>query len=321
MACCKRGAGPAHAAGLLGLLVPVQEPLRWDGGIMPSMNLDALPGTPRHQALLHAVASYYAADPRVLAVTVFGSLGRGTWDTHSDCDLDVVLADDVALDVVDEVRSLCTALADIGEEPAIILPRNTEEVDVVLCSRLEFSIRYHPLATTSPNIVDSLVLLTGHIDAAAIVAAGRARQPPTPPLDEVLAPLVRALVGVATSLERDQLWLALAGLHAAREGLLVLFQRTHGGIRPYHTFQSQAAPALQTQFGRTVPAFDRRGVETAFAQVLQLVLHDLDEVTCGRVHLPQTHRQVLAVVQDRQAQRVAARAAEQAPADVLPQRE
>ena len=36
------------------------------------------PGTAEHQALLRAIAEQYAADDRVLAVSVFGSLGRGT---------------------------------------------------------------------------------------------------------------------------------------------------------------------------------------------------------------------------------------------------
>ena len=49
-----------------------------------------LPGTRAHQALLRSIVDAYAADERVLAVGVLGSLGRGTWDEWSDLDLDVV---------------------------------------------------------------------------------------------------------------------------------------------------------------------------------------------------------------------------------------
>ncbi len=51
------------------------------------------PGTAEQQALLRAVVAHYRDDPRILAVIVFGSLGRGNWDSYSDLDLDVIIAD------------------------------------------------------------------------------------------------------------------------------------------------------------------------------------------------------------------------------------
>jgi hypothetical protein len=36
-------------------------------------------GSPAHQALIERVAGHYAADPRVRAVAVFGSVSGGTW--------------------------------------------------------------------------------------------------------------------------------------------------------------------------------------------------------------------------------------------------
>ena len=41
------------------------------------MDAQSYPGTAHHQQVLHSVVSHYASDPRVLAVVVFGSLGRG----------------------------------------------------------------------------------------------------------------------------------------------------------------------------------------------------------------------------------------------------
>ena len=71
-----------------------------------SIEKEAYPGTPRHQALLRAIVSHYKDDPRVRAVVVFGSLGRGDWDALSDLDLDVVLADGVPVDVAQEIEGL-----------------------------------------------------------------------------------------------------------------------------------------------------------------------------------------------------------------------
>ena len=77
----------------------------------------ALPGTARHQALLRAVADHYAGDPRVLAVAVFGSLGRGTWDDYSDLDLDVVTTDEARIDPPAELARLCASFARSGSRP------------------------------------------------------------------------------------------------------------------------------------------------------------------------------------------------------------
>ena len=117
------------------------------------------PGTPAHQAMLRAIAQRYTRDARIRSVLVFGSLGRGNWDAYSDLDLDVVIADGLNLDVLGEVRALCEALAATGEHAALIVPRGDDAADVVFESLAHLSIRYHPLATTSPNIIDSLLPL------------------------------------------------------------------------------------------------------------------------------------------------------------------
>jgi predicted nucleotidyltransferase len=70
------------------------------------LNDDEYPGTARHRALLRAVATYYARDDRVLAVIVFGSLGRANWDRYSDLDLDIVIADGTDLDALEEIARL-----------------------------------------------------------------------------------------------------------------------------------------------------------------------------------------------------------------------
>jgi hypothetical protein len=104
---------------------------------------------------------------------VFGSLGRGNWDQFSDIDLDVVIADQVRLDPVEELTQLCLTFNPLGEHCAVIIPDDTDAGDVVFESLLQLSARYHPLATISPNIVDSRVL-TGRIDHSAY--RGRAQR-------------------------------------------------------------------------------------------------------------------------------------------------
>ncbi len=133
-------------------------------------------GTPQHQALLKAIVAYYHADGRVLAVSLFGSLARGTWDSYSVLDLDVVMADEVRLDVPQELKQLGAAVAGSDAPDPIIVGDGPEAGDVVLASLLQFSIRYHPLATTSPDIVDNLRVLAGTLSVDTLAAAGRANR-------------------------------------------------------------------------------------------------------------------------------------------------
>jgi predicted nucleotidyltransferase len=115
-----------------------------------------LPGTSAQQALLRSIIDAYNGDQRVLAIGVLGSLGRGTWDEWSDLDLDVVVTDEAVLDAVSEAQALCGVL---HESEVLVVPSRPGEVDVVLPSLDQFSIRFHTLGTTNAHIIDDLKIV------------------------------------------------------------------------------------------------------------------------------------------------------------------
>ena len=266
-------------------------------------NTPPYPGEPHHQALLRTIASFYADDARILAVAVFGSLGRGTWDYYSDLDLDVVVADGVLVDALTEVGRLCDALAGLGERALLIVPDRDDAADVVLESLAELSIRYHPLPTTSPNIVDSLHVLAGRLDAETIKAAGTANRRrdqqglPAHGLDRYL----RFAVEVDVALQRRRFWHALQLIQLMHGLLLHAFASTHGSARPVHAFQDQADAVLQARLGATLPGYSLRSAQAALAALLDLVEQDLAAFTGGQIELSEAHRQVIARVRRRQA--------------------
>ena len=215
------------------------------------------PGTPRHQAVLRAIAEYYRHDPRILAVAVFGSLGRGDWDAHSDLDLDLVSADGVALDVPQELWQLGDHLASVGERVALIIPDGEEAGQVVFELLLQLSWCDHPLSATSPNILDSLRLLTGRIGREAIVAAGLANHRSAgKPLAQLLDECVRYAVVADGALQRRRTWITVELLHRMRNLLLELFTQTHGGGRAFYAFET-AEERLQARLGATLPGYGR----------------------------------------------------------------
>jgi predicted nucleotidyltransferase len=171
-------------------------------------------GSAAHQALITRVTAHYQADPRVLAVVVFGSLSTGTWHELSDVDLDVVVADDVTIDPAAETRAI------FGTEAAIIIGRG-DSADVVLGSLEEISVRWHPLRATSPNITARLTVVAGCLPAAEITAAGEANRAP-PGVPHLLDVLVREAIGAWKYQRRGRYWDAIAAVDRARHALTAL---------------------------------------------------------------------------------------------------
>jgi predicted nucleotidyltransferase len=171
-------------------------------------------GSAAHQALIARVTAHYQADPRVLAVVVFGSLCTGAWHELSDVDLDVVVADGVTVDPVTEARAI------FGAAAVVVIARG-DSADVVLDSLEELSVRWHPLPATSPNITASLTVAAGHLPAAAIVAAGEANRVP-PDAQHLLDVLVREAVGAWKYQRRGRHWDAVAAVERARHALTAL---------------------------------------------------------------------------------------------------
>lgn len=259
-------------------------------------------GTPRHQAFLRAIVAHYENDPRILAVAVFGSLGRGNWDEYSDIDLDVVIADGVSLDAAEELTQLCRAFEPLGERLAMIVPDDDDAGDVVFESLLQMSVRYHPLAVTHPNVVDTLQVLWGRIDHSAIVAAGQANRRPRQPIEETLAECVRYAAVADIALQRRRLWDSVEVLHRLRSLLMEMYTLTHGGQRAWQFFPANADPDLQAQLGHTLPQYNLVSVQASLVCCLDILELDLGQITNQRLQLSDTQRNVLQAVRARQAQ-------------------
>jgi len=134
-------------------------------------------GSDAHRALIEQVVAHYRQDGRVRAVAVFGSVSTGAWHELSDVDLDIVTGDGVDVMPGREAGAL------FGPRAAIVVA-GADCADVVLGSLEEVSIRWHPLAATSPNICASVRVVYGQLTAAEIIAAGEANlaQPDEQPL-------------------------------------------------------------------------------------------------------------------------------------------
>jgi predicted nucleotidyltransferase len=159
------------------------------------------PGSASHRALIKQVAAHYAGDARIRAIVVFGSVGAGTWHELSDVNLDVVVEDGAEVDPSVEVAALFGARA-------VIVLTGADAADILLGTREELSIRWHPLRTTSPNILATARVVAGRLSTADLAAAAARADP-----DEtrLLDAMVRDAVGAQKALVRGRPWEAAAG--------------------------------------------------------------------------------------------------------------
>lgn len=262
---------------------------------------DVYPGSPTHRRLLDTTVRHFAADPRVLAVVLFGSLARGDWDAFSDLDLDIVVADGISIEPVAELERLCAAFEPLGERAAVIVPKRADEGDVVLESLLQLSVRFHPLATTSPNIVASMHVLWGRISHETIAAAGDANRRPDGAQPEVyLAYALRQAVEASAALARQRPWFAVNALNDARDALFTLYGAARETPRPLHAFEVGAPAVLRAHVASTLPAGDDDAALTrALAALLDLIARDLEELGAGHITLNEPQRALIAGVRAR----------------------
>jgi predicted nucleotidyltransferase len=257
------------------------------------------PGTPQHRSLLRAIVSQYENDPRILAVVVFGSLARGKWDAFSDIDCDIVVVDDVHIDTINELRYLGDAFASVGETIAFIVPINNDAGDIQLCSLMQLSIRYHPLARTSPNIVREMMVLAGVLDHASIVRAGEENSESAPAdLPQSVDVLIRYAVIANTCIQRNQVWSTLEILHRMRRILMDLFTLSHGGERAYQFFDDNAPEELQAQLGATLSTGDTDSLRASLTRLLDILERNLGSVADNQIRLTDAHRIVLSGVRE-----------------------
>lgn len=259
------------------------------------MNIAAsYPGTPQHRALVRAIVSRYEKDPRIRAVVLFGSLARGNWDSYSDIDFDMLVADDVHIDPERELRSLDDTFANVGEKIAFIIPMNDDAGDIQLCSLMQLSIRYHSLAQTSPNIVRNMMVLAGELDHASIVYAGERNRKTIPSeLTESVDVLVHYAVVANTCIQRGQVWTTLESLHRMRQILMDLFAWAHGGERAYQFFDDNAPQELRVELGATLSSSDPTSLRACLTKLLDIVDKNLRSVADNKVRLTDGHRLVL----------------------------
>lgn len=240
--------------------------------------LQIVPGTPYHQHLLRIFVAQYEQDERVLAIVVYGSLGRGAEDEYSDLDIGVILADDARIEVSHEIAQLSEAYT-LAEERPCFTEVAGDSGFIVLPSLMSLDISYFTLDATHPTIVGGFIALTGSLEKEVILEKARARDREPLSLQQYLHKALWHLLTVDKYLQRQHFWRALESLESARTTLFDVYAVTHGGRRAHQIFEEQATLEMREKFGQTLPQYVPNSVRAslqAAGQALRALLDVLE---------------------------------------------
>jgi hypothetical protein len=159
----------------------------------------------------------------------------------------------------------------LGYTDALVVGSGPEDVDVLLPSLEEFSIRYHPLGTTNAHMADDLQILAGRLERDAVLAPGVVRARPARSRESVVSEALRCAINVDTGIRRGNLWQALRGLDELRWRLQEVFALKHGQQRPARAVDALAGPALREMFARTLAQADAESIVRALDAALCLL--------------------------------------------------
>lgn len=264
-----------------------------------------IPGTPQHQDLLRLITRFYAGDDRVLALLIFGSLGRGAGDAWSDLDLAVIVRDGVHVDVSAELARLAVVLAAQGD-PVLSTADAGDAGYLIPQSLCGIAIDYTELAKVSSYVLPGCIKLGGTLDLETIRKAAVANDKPPPPIGLLLQKALWLTLGADIHMRRRQFWQALPKLESVRGTLIDIYAFSRGGARASKIFAETASVDLQAKFGRTLPAFvphsptaSLAAGAAALSALLDLMEHDFAELSNGQLRLGPGERTIIARLRER----------------------
>jgi hypothetical protein len=251
----------------------------------------SLPGNAQQQSLLRAMIACYENDDRIRALLIFGSFGQDRWDEYSDLDLEIVVRDDAAINLTNEIERVNMALATRGEQ-VLFTEIAGDDGYLVMASLHGIAISYHPLKSISSYVLEGWHVLFGSLDTETIRTAARANQHAEPPLSQHVHRALWLALGVDMMVQRRQFWRALLGLERLRSALAEIFAASRDGKHAYQIFEEQASTALKAKFEPTFPRYFAdspmdtiRSLGGALLALLDLIEHDLDEISNRHIQL------------------------------------
>jgi len=251
-----------------------------------------LPGTPSHQRILRCLIDLFDQDAAIRAFGMFGSLVRGDWDVYSDLDLDVVMAETTASQVGRHIANMKDRLATAGYETFLCFEESPNGWVFILDTLDRISIRFHTLEETSPNIIDSLTVLTGELSVDDLAAASVREPRYTADIARSHHKFLEHAIYVPIYLHRGETMNAYTMLTTLRNALLTIYCATHG-IPKVEKFEKEAPAVLRERLLPTFALLDAHDIRRACTCLLKLYEESIGDISAGKLELTAQERTIL----------------------------
>lgn len=251
-----------------------------------------LPGSQNHQTILAALIDLFKGDDNIKAFGYFGSLARGDWDNFSDLDLDVIVANDSKPTVEKYLISISGILHTKNLDPLSSFEEDVNEWVLILSTLDRISLRFHLLNSTSPNILNSFVILSGNMSLADIKRAlPQIKTKPTS-LNLLQHKFLEHSIYVPIYLHRNELLNAFNMLNILRNTLITIYYKSHS-LSKIEKFEKHAPKDIIEKLKSTYSNLDSNQIRAAFENLIKLYINSINSLSNGKLSLSPKELEIL----------------------------
>ncbi len=249
-------------------------------------------GSNDHHRILRALADLFHNDANIEAFAVFGSLVRGDWDKYSDLDLDAVVTYALKAKIYETVVAMENALSNAGLKTLLHFEESPNQWVFIFQSLDRISIRFHVLEETSPNIIDSCIILTGKLTKEDLAQAAASKPKQHTDFELRQNKFIEHVIYVPIYVHRGELINALNMLDTLRNSLLTIYCTTHG-LSKIEKFERNAPESLKEALVPTFAQLEVASIKSAFASLVRLYTSSIEMISAGKVRLSNEQRVIL----------------------------
>lgn len=252
-----------------------------------------LPGNENHQRLLSLVLATSTKDKNTQSVILFGSLGRGDWDKDSDIDLDIIVKDDSAKIVSEEIEKLLGEFTKNHQKILLHFSEVANEITIVFSTLDRVSIRFHLIEDTDWKILDSMKIIFGGLTKDKIVnVLSQKKTEEIPNLEVLQNKFLELAVYVPISLRRGKLINAAFFLNKMRQLLIEIYTNTRNVDR-FLDFEKIADKSIVACLTPTYSILNEEAIGQSFNSLLAYYRDHLDSIALKKLFLTPSQKELI----------------------------
>ncbi|MBI5356318.1 nucleotidyltransferase domain-containing protein [Candidatus Collierbacteria bacterium] len=252
-----------------------------------------LPGNKNHQRLLNFTLATFTKDRNVRSIILFGSLGRGDWDSDSDIDLDIIVKDDSDKIVSEEIKKLLDEFAKNHQKTLLHFNEAPHEITIVFATLDRMSIRFHLIEDTNWKILDSMKIIFGDLTKNDITRKLSPKKIGAHPNLELMQnKFLELAIYIPISLRREKLINAAFFLNKMRQLLIEIYANSRAVDR-FLDFEKIADNSIIAALIPTYPILNKQLVNHSFHSLLTYYRDHFGSISVQKLSLTPNQKELI----------------------------